>query len=97
MVIPGTPPGDKTTPCPRFRVVILTHRWTPRLTDEFGHRGDLTPELEKMLSGSGIETGVLTVQLMGSTGLQGLALSAADPISKNRSFFLSILGPEGFR
>jgi len=47
--------------------VILTHRWTLRLAAEFGH-ADVTPELEKMVSGSGVESGVLTVQLLGSTG-----------------------------
>jgi secondary thiamine-phosphate synthase enzyme len=38
-----------------------------RLAAEFGH-ADITRELEKMVSGSGVRTGVLTVQLVGSTG-----------------------------
>jgi secondary thiamine-phosphate synthase enzyme len=38
-----------------------------RLAAEFGH-ADITPELEKMVSESRVRTGVLTVQLVGSTG-----------------------------
>ena len=44
-----------------------THRWTVRLPAEFGH-ADITPELVKMVSRSKLRTGVLTVQLVGSTG-----------------------------
>jgi secondary thiamine-phosphate synthase enzyme len=44
-----------------------THRWTERLPAEFGH-ADITPELEKVVRGSGVRTGVLTVQMVGSTG-----------------------------
>jgi secondary thiamine-phosphate synthase enzyme len=44
-----------------------THRWTLRLPAEFGH-ADITPELEKMVGQSGVRTGVLTVQMLGSTG-----------------------------
>jgi secondary thiamine-phosphate synthase enzyme len=47
--------------------VTLTHRWSIRLAAEFGH-ADITPELEKMVSRSAIHSGVLTVQLVGSTG-----------------------------
>ena len=43
------------------------HRWSIRLAAEFGH-ADITPELEKVVRRSGVQTGVLTVQLMGSTG-----------------------------
>jgi hypothetical protein len=43
------------------------HRWSVRLPAEFGH-ADITPELEAMVRESGIQTGVLTVQLVGSTG-----------------------------
>ena len=43
------------------------HRWSIRLAAEFGH-ADITPELEKIVRRSGIQTGVLTVQLVGSTG-----------------------------
>jgi thiamine phosphate synthase YjbQ (UPF0047 family) len=47
--------------------VTSKHRWSIRLPAEFGH-ADITPELEKMVSRSGVQTGVLTVQLVGSTG-----------------------------
>jgi secondary thiamine-phosphate synthase enzyme len=48
-------------------VTITTHRWTVRLPAEFGH-ADLTAELERMVRDSRIRTGVLTVELVGSTG-----------------------------
>ena len=47
--------------------MTLTYRWTRRLAAEFGH-ADITPELNQFVSRSGIQTGVLTVQLVGSTG-----------------------------
>ena len=47
--------------------MALTHRWSVRLPAEFGH-ADITPELEKFVSGSGIKSGTLTVELIGSTG-----------------------------
>jgi secondary thiamine-phosphate synthase enzyme len=43
------------------------HRWAIRLPAEFGH-ADITPELETLVSQSGVRTGVLTVQMLGSTG-----------------------------
>jgi len=43
------------------------HRWSVRLPAEFGH-ADITPELEKFVSGSGVKSGTLTVELIGSTG-----------------------------
>ena len=46
---------------------MATHRWTLRLAAEFGH-ADITADLAKMVSRSGVSTGVLTVQLVGSTG-----------------------------
>jgi secondary thiamine-phosphate synthase enzyme len=48
-------------------VTLTTHRWTVRLAAEFGH-ADITPHLEATVRESGIQTGVLTVQLLGSTG-----------------------------
>jgi secondary thiamine-phosphate synthase enzyme len=48
-------------------LTLTTHRWTVRLPAEFGH-ADITPELEAMVLESGIQTGALTVQLLGSTG-----------------------------
>jgi secondary thiamine-phosphate synthase enzyme len=45
----------------------LVHRWTLRLAAEFGH-ADITPELKQLVSRSKVRTGVLTVQLLGSTG-----------------------------
>lgn len=38
-----------------------------RLAAEFGHR-DVTGELEQLVERSGVQTGVLVVQLVGSTG-----------------------------
>lgn len=45
----------------------LVHRWTLRLAAEFGH-ADITPQLKQLVSRSSVRTGVLTVQLVGSTG-----------------------------
>jgi secondary thiamine-phosphate synthase enzyme len=46
---------------------LSTHRWTVRLPAMFGH-ADITPDLQRLVSESGVPTGVLTVQLVGSTG-----------------------------
>jgi secondary thiamine-phosphate synthase enzyme len=48
-------------------VTLSTQRWTLRLAAEFGH-ADITPELEKLVAESGVRSGVLTVQMLGSTG-----------------------------
>ena len=48
-------------------MTVATHRWTVRLPAVFGH-ADITAELEAMVRESGIRTGVLTVELIGSTG-----------------------------
>ena len=53
-------------PC-SFGAVPDTHRWSVRLPAEFGH-ADITAVLERLVSQSGVRTGVLTVQLVGSTG-----------------------------
>jgi secondary thiamine-phosphate synthase enzyme len=42
-------------------------QWTVPLSAEFGH-ADITSELGKLVRDSGIRTGVLTVQMIGSTG-----------------------------
>ena len=47
--------------------LVTTHRWTVRLAAEFGH-ADISSDLEKMVRDSGVQTGVLTVQMLGSTG-----------------------------
>jgi len=47
--------------------MAATHRWSLRLAAEFGH-ADITSELEKFVSGTGVESGTLTVELIGSTG-----------------------------
>ena len=36
--------------------MAATHRWSLRLAAEFGH-ADITPELEKFVSGSGVKAG----------------------------------------
>jgi len=53
----------------RFQPTALfaTHRWTVRLGAEFGH-ADITPELQTLVGESSIQNGVLTVQMLGSTG-----------------------------
>ncbi len=43
------------------------HRWTLRLPAEFGH-ANITTELETFVREASIRTGVLTVQMLGSTG-----------------------------
>jgi secondary thiamine-phosphate synthase enzyme len=48
-------------------VSVATHRWTVALPAVFGH-ADITGELETLVRESGIRTGVLTVELVGSTG-----------------------------
>jgi len=45
----------------------LTRRWTLDLPGEFGH-ADVTPELERLVAAAGVDTGILTVHLTGSTG-----------------------------
>jgi secondary thiamine-phosphate synthase enzyme len=47
--------------------LLATHRWSVPLAAEFGH-ADITPELQELVSDSGMQTGVLLVQLLGSTG-----------------------------
>ncbi len=48
-------------------VTLTTHRWSVQLAAEFGH-ADITPELAKLVRQSGLRDGVLTVQMLGSTG-----------------------------
>jgi len=47
--------------------MVATHRWKLRLPAVFGH-ADITAELLALVSKSGVETGIMTVQLVGSTG-----------------------------
>ncbi len=42
-------------------------RWKYRLEAEFGHR-DITPDIAKLVRESGVRTGIVVVQLTGSTG-----------------------------
>ncbi|HXE58255.1 MAG TPA: secondary thiamine-phosphate synthase enzyme YjbQ [Gemmatimonadales bacterium] len=42
-------------------------RWSFRLAADFGHR-DITPEVGALVRESGIVTGIVAVQLVGSTG-----------------------------
>ncbi|HJR16927.1 MAG TPA: secondary thiamine-phosphate synthase enzyme YjbQ, partial [Gemmatimonadales bacterium] len=51
----------------KVAVTLTTHNWTVRLPAEFGY-ADITPQLQKLVGESGVQTGVLTVQLLGSTG-----------------------------
>ena len=44
-----------------------THRWSLHLPAEFGH-ADITGELDKLVAQSGVQAGLLTVQMLGSTG-----------------------------
>jgi secondary thiamine-phosphate synthase enzyme len=46
---------------------IRQHRWSLHLPAEFGH-ADITPKLQAIVSEAGIQTGVLTIQMLGSTG-----------------------------
>ena len=46
---------------------VTAYRWTLRLEAEFGH-ADITPRLMELVSESGLRNGVLTVQMLGSTG-----------------------------
>jgi secondary thiamine-phosphate synthase enzyme len=48
-------------------VTTCNHRWTLHLAAEFGH-ADITSQLGKLVSDATIQTGVLTVQMLGSTG-----------------------------
>jgi secondary thiamine-phosphate synthase enzyme len=48
-------------------VTVAIRRWNLDLAAEFGH-ADITGRLEEMVRGTGVKTGILTVQLVGSTG-----------------------------
>ena len=47
--------------------LTTTRSWSFSLPAEFGHR-DVTHELEALVGDAGIRTGILVVQLVGSTG-----------------------------
>jgi secondary thiamine-phosphate synthase enzyme len=47
--------------------MTLARRWTFTLDAEFGHR-NISPELRTLVADSGVTTGIVTVQLTGSTG-----------------------------
>jgi secondary thiamine-phosphate synthase enzyme len=47
--------------------VISTHHWSIMLGAEFGH-ADITRNLEALVRETGIRAGMLTVQMLGSTG-----------------------------
>jgi secondary thiamine-phosphate synthase enzyme len=42
-------------------------RWTLHLAAEFGH-ADITADLQRLVRDSGVQSGILTVQMIGSTG-----------------------------
>ena len=48
-------------------MTLKAHRWHLPLAAEFGH-ADITPELAKLVRQSGLRDGLLTVQMLGSTG-----------------------------
>ena len=45
----------------------ISRRWTFTLDAEFGHR-NISPEVEALVADAGVETGIVTVHLTGSTG-----------------------------
>jgi len=47
--------------------MVTSRRWTFTLDAEFGHR-NISAEVEAFVADSGIETGIVAVQLTGSTG-----------------------------
>jgi thiamine phosphate synthase YjbQ (UPF0047 family) len=55
------------SPAREGTVTLTTHRWSVQLAAEFGH-ADITPELAKLVRQSALRDGVLTVQMLGSTG-----------------------------
>jgi len=57
----------RRSPAREATVTLTTHRWSVQLAAEFGH-ADITPELAKLIRRSGLRDGVLTVQMLGSTG-----------------------------
>ena len=64
---PALAPGTTSLTNPVGTVPLTTHRWSVQLAAEFGH-ADITPELAKLVRQSGLRDGVLTVQMLGSTG-----------------------------
>lgn len=59
---------DSEPPIPySLQSVAIHHRWTLRLPAEFGH-ADITPKLQSLVGKAPVQTGVLTVQMVGSTG-----------------------------
>ena len=48
-------------------MMIAQYRSSIQLTAEFGHR-DVTPEVQGWLKDSGVQRGLVTLQLVGSTG-----------------------------
>ncbi len=51
----------------RYVSSVTAYRWSLRLGAEFGH-ADITGELVQAVGKSGVRDGVLTVQMLGSTG-----------------------------
>jgi secondary thiamine-phosphate synthase enzyme len=47
--------------------IATYRRWTFELPAEFGHR-DVTAEVRDLVTEAGVETGIVSVQLVGSTG-----------------------------
>ncbi|MDH3289490.1 MAG: secondary thiamine-phosphate synthase enzyme YjbQ [Gemmatimonadota bacterium] len=47
--------------------MTLARRWTFTLDAEFGHR-NISPEVKTLVADSGVTTGIVSVQLTGSTG-----------------------------
>lgn len=47
--------------------MVMSHRWTFTLDAEFGHR-DISADVEALVADAGVSTGIVAIQLTGSTG-----------------------------
>lgn len=47
--------------------MIVKQLWSYPLPAEFGHR-DITPDVDALVADAGVQVGIVTVQLVGSTG-----------------------------
>ena len=47
--------------------MVMSHRWTFTLDAEFGHR-NISADVEALVADAGVSTGIVAIQLTGSTG-----------------------------